>query len=95
MNSTYLSDPWVKARFHLIWERHANLGFFGKLRRVVKFYRGFCTSKAKALKAAEVLLRQQLEAATAALHGDPYSDSLQSQVGVVGEQLKEFEIRQA
>jgi hypothetical protein len=34
------------------------LGFFGRLRRVVKWYKEFCLSKAKERRAAELALRR-------------------------------------
>jgi hypothetical protein len=41
MNACYLGKERVKARINRIWSSHPNLGFTGKLRKVVKCYKEY------------------------------------------------------
>jgi hypothetical protein len=45
--STYsLKEKTVKKSITRIWMEHARLGFFGKLRRYMRFYKKYCLEKA-------------------------------------------------
>lgn len=91
INSFYLKDPMVQAGVKRIWRQNYRLGFTGKLRRVVKFYRTFGVQKSTEQKAAELALRQQLEALRATLHGDPHNPIVQDSISEVGDLLSAFE----
>lgn len=71
MNSTFLNDPAVQAQIRRLWVAHANLGFFGKIRRYVKFYKKWCINKAEERHRMETTIRRRLDEAVAGLHQDP------------------------
>jgi hypothetical protein len=72
MNGYYLKDKQVVLELNETWKcLPATLSIFGKLRRLTKWYKMFCLQQAKARKAAESSLRQQLEKAQAMLQVSP------------------------
>lgn len=91
MSSYYLKDPVVKAAVERIWAQNHRLEFTGKLRRVIKFYKHFCTRKASERRAAEAALRSQLDALHIALQSDPHNPELYGQIREVGDLLAAFE----
>ena len=71
MSAFFLKDPIVKEAFKRIWGAHTQLGFFGKVRRCVKFYREFCIQKAQERRRREDMLRTGLSLAMEELQTDP------------------------
>lgn len=64
MNGAYLSDPSVIEKLHQVWlSAPPNLEFFGKMHRVVKWYKSFCKEKAAARRAKETRLKSELKRA--------------------------------
>jgi len=47
MSARYLEDDFVKTKISHIWSIHSVGFFFGKLRKVVKFYKEYCLKEAK------------------------------------------------
>jgi hypothetical protein len=62
--------PTVKENFTHIWTLHPNLGFFGKVKRCVKFYRQYCIGKAQESRFCEEELRSRLDWAMESLQSD-------------------------
>lgn len=61
-----------KPEIKRMWqETFAGTFFFSKLRRITRFYRGFCKAKACALRSDENALIIELEALTRASHANP------------------------
>jgi hypothetical protein len=56
--------------FTHIWTLHPNLGFFGKVKRCVKFYRQYCIGKAQESRFCEEELRSRLDWAMESLQSD-------------------------
>jgi len=71
MNRFHLKDIEVKRAVERIWAQNHQLGFLGKLRRVVKHYKLHCIRKAKERKEEEDTLRRTLSTAREGLHRNP------------------------
>jgi hypothetical protein len=95
MKSYFLKDKEVKDSFTRIWTSHFNLGFFGKVRRCVKFYRQYCIGKAQERRFNEEELRTRLDRAMVSLQDDPANIAAQSTLSEILDQLKEFENQKA
>jgi exonuclease III len=95
MNSFFLKDPVVKDYFTKIWAAQPHLGFFGKIRRCLKFYRQFCIQKAQERRLKEEELRTELVHAMEVLQREPSNLGAQSKLSEVSDQLKEFENQKA
>lgn len=91
MSGRYLSDNQVRARISQIWASNQTKSFFGKLKLVMKFYRGYCIEAAKAQRVEEAHLRSQLAEAVEELHADPSNEGCQSRLSDIGERLGEVE----
>ena len=90
MNIRYLKE--TKVEVWRIWaSQPAGSSFFGKLRRVLHFYRDFSKQKAEKLRAAEAQLKQDLKETLIRLHEDPCSYSLQLRAATARESLAELE----
>lgn len=76
MTAAFLYNEEVRMQIEQIWASHPNLGFTGKLRRVVKFYMRFYVRKAKEYNHKDTELRQTLARLIAALHGDPHDPGI-------------------
>lgn len=76
MNAFYLDNKIVQTQVTHIWLKHQNLGFTGKLRRVVKYYKLFCVNMAKKRRAMEEGLRRELSAAVTTLQSNPNDDNI-------------------
>jgi hypothetical protein len=64
VNKHYLEDHSVVEQLHEVWRLlPTSLAFFGKLKRLVKWYKIFCRNKATERKARDVQLQQRLQAA--------------------------------
>lgn len=95
MSGQFLKDPAVVLQVGRIWNSNPRLSFTGKLRKVVRFYKGFCIDKAKAFRAEEVGLRKVVDALTTSLHANPADEAIQGRLGEAGDSLKSHERRQA
>jgi exonuclease III len=92
MNGFYLQDKAVVVQLTQLWQSFPrSLGFFGKLRRLTKWYKEFCISQAKARRATESQLRHQIAVAQAGLQADPQNVTLQECLDSSADQLKDFE----
>ena len=91
MNACYLGKKQVKARINRIWSSHPNLGFTGKLKKVVKYYKEYCFQKAKAWKQEERDLRSLVQEVVIKLQVDPRNPTLQTQLGELSNKSQEFE----
>jgi hypothetical protein len=80
------------AQLREVWLGLPNsLAFFGKLRRLKKWYKAFCRSKATERRAQESQLRQCLKQAHETLQVDPVNNQAQSDLALVADQLQELE----
>jgi exonuclease III len=74
MNGFYLQDKTVVAQLAQLWTSlPTSLGFFGKLRKVTKWFKEFGINQTKLRRAIEAQLRQQLASAQTYLQTDPQS----------------------
>lgn len=92
MNCRYLDDEKVKATFATIWSSHPTLGFFGKTRRCVRFFKGYCKQQAKANREKEVRLRTDLAQAMELLQVDPSSPHNQQRLSSCADDLEKLEL---
>lgn len=68
MNRAYLKDSNVVEQLKRIWtSSKPNMEFFGKLKRVVKFYKTMCKQRAYNYKEKETQLRTRIQSAQEAL----------------------------
>jgi hypothetical protein len=92
-NSYYLQDQAVVDELPDVWKAQpATLGFVGKLRRVVKWYKEFCKLKAKKRRAAEISLHSNLAVAQCHLQRDSTCSIAQGAVNYFSAELKEHEL---
>jgi hypothetical protein len=92
MNGFYLQDKAVVVQLTQLWQSFPrSLGFFGKLRRLTKWYKELCIGQAKARRATESQLRHQIAIAQAGLQADPQNATLQECLDTSADQLKDFE----
>jgi hypothetical protein len=92
VNGAYLTDPQVVAELEKLWkESPATAGFFGKMRRILKWYKEMCLTKARQRRAQEKELRDRLVIAQAALQRDPVNISYQETVEEILDELRTFE----
>lgn len=87
MNARFLDDLVVRQAFEQIWFSHPTLGFFGKLRRCVKFYKTFCWDQAMRDRLAESEKRLELSNLLEALQSDPTNSSLQASLSDCASEL--------
>jgi exonuclease III len=91
-NSAYLSQPEVVAELTQRWKAcPPTMGFHGKLRRVVKWYRHWCKNQARARKERESFLYHQLTWHHELLRRDPLNIEIQQALTNTLEELKSFE----
>jgi exonuclease III len=91
VNGTYLTDPRVVAELEKLWkESPATTGFFGKMKRILKWYKEMCLTKARQRRAQEKKLRDRLVFAQAALQHDPVNTSYQATVEEILDELRSF-----
>ena len=95
MNAFFLKDPVLKENFIRIWGSQPHLGFFGKIRRCLKFYRQFCIRKAQESRFREEALRVDLTRAMEDLQSDPSNREAQTKLSEVSDLLKIFEDQKA
>lgn len=93
MNARYLEEVDVRTKILQIWKDNPAWVFLGKLRLVVKFYKGYCIQTAKAQRVEEAHLRVQLSQALEALQVDPSNSTCQSCLRTIGESLDAVERR--
>jgi hypothetical protein len=93
MNAYHLDNDIVIAGVQRIWHNNPSLGFTGKLRKVVKFYKEFGIKEAKERRMTEAQLRQQLIDAASQLQQDPNNEALQTSLSDVADRVHEFEER--
>lgn len=91
MNVRYFDNIEVKVKFHQIWMDNPSLSFFGKLRRIVKFYKGHCIAAAKAHREEEAHLRLQLAEAVEALQANPSNPNCQAHLSDIEDRLGRIE----
>jgi hypothetical protein len=64
VNNFYFTDKKVVAAMTEVWRNlPAHMKFFRKMHRLIKWYRGYCTTAAKKRKAEEATLHHRLEVA--------------------------------
>ena len=95
MNSFFLRDPAIKENFMGIWETQPLFGFFGKMRKYLKFYRQYCIKKAQERCFKEEEFRTGLARMVEVLQEDPSNLDAQLKLSEVSDQLKDFEDRKA
>jgi len=91
MKARFLEEAEVRTRILHIWASNPMGGFFGKSRKVVKFYKGYCLKRAKAQREIEDHLRVQLAEAMEALQVDLGNGDLQERLSDLRERLSEVE----
>jgi hypothetical protein len=92
MNNHYLKDKSVVDQLVGVWrDQPAHLGFFGKLRHTVKWYRVFCRRHAEERQAEEHSLRVSLASAHHTFQSDPGSEHTQSALSTATERLQSHE----
>lgn len=91
MNSRFLELPVVRQNFERIWASHPALGFFGKLRRCIKFYKMFCKEQAKRERQTEADKRCELAGILDSLQADPANSSIQSALSKCAADLQQIE----
>ena len=91
MSAFFLKDPVVKVNFTQIWGAQPQLGFFGKIRKCLKFYRQFCIRKAQERRFREEALRVELSSAMEVLQVDPSNLEAQARLSTTSDLLKDFE----
>lgn len=89
MNGFYLQDPTVVKELTTLWISYPpRTSFFGKLRRILKWYKTFCIQKAKDQRIEEINLKALVSQAQEALHANPSCDVVQSQLASALEKLQ-------
>jgi hypothetical protein len=92
VNGHYLQEKAVVADLVQQWQRlPPSLGFFGKLRRVVKWYRSLYLCRAKEHHASKAALRTHMAQAQAALQAMPDNVTHQDELADILESLRNFE----
>lgn len=87
MSSIHIYNPEVKEAVGHIWQQNHSLKFFNKLRKFVKFYKGFCITKPKERATIEADLRAQLASAQIVLQSDLYNPCLHKKIRSTSEFL--------
>ena len=90
MNSKYMKE--TSAEVEKLWrEVPRDASFFSKIRKVVRYYRIFCKTKANELRKSESELRRELALALTSLQEDQFSRELQLRVASLRERLSKFD----
>jgi hypothetical protein len=76
MNVHFLKNEEVKHNLEMLWSTHADLNFYGRMRRCLKFYKEFCLQKVRERRLVESELRRRFNEALAALQVDPLNSDL-------------------
>ena len=72
MNAACLTDPLIREELQRFWgESSHTMGFPSKLRRILKWYKEMCISRAKFRRERETSLKNRLRAAREELHAAP------------------------
>jgi hypothetical protein len=88
MNGYYLKDKNVVAQLIDTWKRlPLTLNFFGKLRRITKWYKEFCLQKTKAKKAAKATLRHRMMGAQECLQTTPHCPDAEERLVAISNSL--------
>lgn len=90
MDGYYLKDPNVVRELTPLWVE-SNQSFFGKLRKLVKWYKTFCIQSAKDRKREGSLLKAQLSKAQETLHVNPNCNVAHNYLAMALENLQQFE----
>jgi hypothetical protein len=92
MNGYYLKDKNVVAQLIDTWKcLPLTLNFFGKLRRITKWYKEICLQKAKAKKATEATLCHRMVGAHECLQTTPHCPDAQERLATISDSLRNFE----
>jgi hypothetical protein len=79
-----------------LWQGYSrSLGFFGKIRRITKWYRVWCRTKAQEKQARKISLKSSFVTAQEELHQDPQNEELQCHYNLLRDELKRLEEWQA
>jgi exonuclease III len=92
MNAAYLKDSEVVLSLNREWKSYpVHQSFFGKMRRILRWYKEMSIRKAKARRFREEELRARLSGAQERLHRDPLGLVVQEEVGRIKQELREYE----
>lgn len=91
MNNFHLRDLEVREAVARTWGRTPLMGFTGKLQKITKFYKLYCTRKARDWRSSEADLRSQLASLQANLQADLYNAEAQKQLSFVTDSVVAFE----
>lgn len=92
MNNFFLDDPVVRETFTKIWSSHPGLSFFGKIRRCIRFYKGFCKQQSRCSRAEETRLRAELSQAMEGLQSNPANSTDQQRLADSADALEKLEL---
>jgi hypothetical protein len=91
VNGRYLQDKEVVDQLIQVWRAQPlTLSFFGKSRRLIKWYKVFCRNRTQEQKAAETTFRQELVLAHQRLEADPDDINAQTALATTSESLQEL-----
>lgn len=90
-SNLYLKEFDVQTKIRKIWYENASLGFFGKLRKCVKFYKMYYINKAAKGRQEEENLRQHLEVARTKLQTDLDNLAFQTDVANLVDKILQVE----
>lgn len=91
LNSYFLKDEAVKENIKNIWAINFHLPFFGKIRRVIKFYKEFCLKKARDRRMEEDLARKNIVSAMTSLQDNVCIREAQDHFSMQLDKLREIE----
>lgn len=91
MSNFYLKDPIVHSKIEEICNKSSSLPFFEKLRKCVKFYKGYCLKKAVTNRQEVEALRKEYAIMVEKLERDPNNLAMQRVLATLKDDLHQFE----